>query len=57
MWDEGIESNWSRVAEGMMLEIREWRDLHPRATFTESEENLSHQTSPSNPPRKSDGHP
>ena len=21
MWEEGIESNWSRLAEGMMLEI------------------------------------
>ena len=38
MWDEGIESNWSRLAEGMMLEIREWRELHPKATFTEIEE-------------------
>lgn len=38
MWDEGIESNWTRLAEGMMLEIREWRELHPKATFTEIEE-------------------
>ena len=38
MWDEGIERNWSRLAEGMMLEIREWRELHPKATFTEIEE-------------------
>ena len=38
MWDEGIESNWSRVAEGVMLEIREWRELHPKAAFTEIEE-------------------
>ena len=35
MWDEGMESNWSRVAEGVMLEIRE---QHPRANFTEIEE-------------------
>ena len=33
-----IESDWSRVAEGVMLEIREWRELHPKATFTEIEE-------------------
>ena len=38
MWDVGIESNWSRLAEGVMLEIREWRELHPKATFTEIEE-------------------
>ena len=38
MWDEGMESNWSRVAEGVMLEIREWREQHPRANFTEIEE-------------------
>ena len=38
MWDEGIESNWSRLAEGMMLEIREWWELHPKATFTQIEE-------------------
>ena len=30
MWDEGMESNWSRVAEGVMLEIREWREQHGR---------------------------
>ena len=33
-----MESNWSRVAEGVMLEIREWREQHPRANFTEIEE-------------------
>ena len=38
MWDEGMESNWSRVAEGVMLEIREWREQHPRANITEIEE-------------------
>ena len=36
--DEGIENNWTRLAEGMMLEIRELRGLHPKATFTEIEE-------------------
>ncbi len=38
MWDVGIESNWSRLAEGVMLEIREWREMHPKATFTDIEE-------------------
>ena len=37
MWDEGVERNWSRVAEGVMLEIKEWRERHPRASFTEIE--------------------
>ena len=37
MWDEGVERNWSRVAEGVMLEIKEWREQHPRASFTEIE--------------------
>ena len=32
-----MESNWSQVAEGVMLEIREWREEHPRATLTEIE--------------------
>ena len=31
MWDEGMESNWSGVAEGVMLEIREWREQQGRA--------------------------
>ena len=38
MWEEGIEDSWSRVAEGVMLEIREWREQHPKATFSEIEE-------------------
>ena len=37
MWDEGVESDWSQAAEGVMLEIREWREQHPRATLTEIE--------------------
>ncbi len=37
MWDEGTESNWSEVVEGVMLEIKEWRKEHPRATLTEIE--------------------
>ena len=37
MWDEGTESNWSEVVEGVILEIKEWRKEHPRATLTEIE--------------------
>ena len=37
MWDEGTESNWSKLSEGMMLEITDWRKRHPRATLTEIE--------------------
>ena len=37
MWDEGVESNWSQAAEGVMLEIRNWREQHPGATLTEIE--------------------
>ena len=37
MWDEGAESNWRAAAEGVMLEIREWRKEHPKATLTEIE--------------------
>ena len=36
MWDEGVESNWRAAAEGVMLEIREWRKQHPKATLTET---------------------
>ena len=38
MWDEGAKSNWSQLAEEVMLKIREWREEHPKATFTEIEE-------------------
>ena len=34
MWDEGVESNWRAAAEGVMLEIREWRKQHPKAALT-----------------------
>ena len=37
MWDEGVERDWRRVAEGVVLEIKEWREQHPRASFTEIE--------------------
>ena len=37
MWDEGVESDWSQAAEGVMLEIKNWREEHPRATLTEIE--------------------
>ena len=37
MGDEGVESDWSQAAEGVMLEIRDWREQHPRATLTEIE--------------------
>lgn len=37
MWEEGTESNWSKLAEGVMLEIKGWRKQHPKATLTEIE--------------------
>ena len=37
MWDEGAESDWSEAAEGVMLEMRNWREQHPGATLTEIE--------------------
>ena len=37
MWDEGVERGWNQAAEGAMLEIRNWRKQHPRATLSEIE--------------------
>ena len=34
MWDEGVKGNWSRAAEGVMFEIKERREQHPRTSFT-----------------------
>ena len=38
MWDEGVEREWRQAAEGVLLEIRKWREQHPRAALTEIEE-------------------
>ena len=38
MWEKGTESNWGELADGMLLEVKEWRERHPKATLREIEE-------------------
>ena len=37
MWEEGIERNWSRESETVIVGMKEWRERHPRATLVEIE--------------------
>jgi predicted RNA-binding Zn-ribbon protein involved in translation (DUF1610 family) len=40
MWNDALETRWQALAEDVFIGMREWRQQHPTATFTEIEQAL-----------------
>ena len=38
MWNEEVEQVWHRLSEELILEVKEWRLQHPKASFKEIEQ-------------------
>lgn len=38
MWNEEVEREWRRLSEVVILEVKEWRLRHPKASFKEIEQ-------------------